>query len=184
MSLGSGGTQTKTTFKVTPESVRNLPHPLFTVGIIGLNAIFVFGSPLLLMLGDTERWNGLFGLGFFLLPIGICYTFVTHKRISRWLVVAQLMAVAAWADHLFYPLTLLALCLYLFSARLPRVYYRILASTDPSTEDLLEVSRLPTHTLSVMDWFSVIVNWVFILAALFLFASLFIPGILFSYQAS
>ncbi len=183
MSLGSGGTQTKTTFKVTPESVRNLPHPLFTVGIIGLNSLFVFASPLLLMLGDEERWNGLFGLGFFLLPIGICYCFVTHKRISRWLVVLQLVAVAVWAEHLLYPLSFLALCLYLFFARLPRIYYRLLASNEPSTEELAELSRLPTHTMSVLDWFSVIVHWVFILAALFLFASLFIPGILFSSQA-
>ena len=184
MAQGSGGVQTKTTFKVTPESVRNLPHPLFSVAIIGLNAIFVFASPLLLLLGDTNHWNGLFALGFFLLPIGICYCFVTHKRFSRVLVVIQMLTVLSWTDHILYPLSFLFLSIYLYTARLPRVYYRLLSSKEPSQEDLAEASKLPAYTMSVMDWFSVIVNWLFILGALFLFASLFIPGILFSLPGS
>ena len=90
------------------------------------------------------------------------------------------MFVVAWHPHTTYLLATGLIPLYVFFARIPRIYYRVLVSPESSSEDLAAIGTWPRNTLSVMDWFSEIINWLFILAAIFLFAALFIPGILFS----
>ena len=182
MSLGGGGVQTKTTFKVTPETIRHIPNPMFTVLLIGLNALFVLGSPLLFILGDTNHWNGLFAGAFFILPIGICYTLATHKRVSRWLIVLQAVLVAIWQPQPIYLLAVGLVPLYIFIARIPRLYYRVLSQSNIAAEDISSLNTWPKGTLTAMDWFSEIINWLFILGAIFLFVSLFIPGWLIDYQ--
>ena len=175
------GASTKTTVKVGIEVTKNIPHPPFSVVLIGLNALFLLGSPLLLFLSNAEL-DAAFGVAFFVLPIALCYSFITHKSWSRWLAPIQPLAIILWLNSAVLAIPFALTCVYLFLGTVPKAYYRAISSDRPSDEDIALLAKWPKNTLSTMDWFSEIVQWIFVLAAFFLFASLFIPGLLLDYR--
>ncbi|MEM7078211.1 MAG: hypothetical protein AAF513_06225 [Pseudomonadota bacterium] len=178
-----GGATTSARTPANPEAVANIPLPPFAVALIGANAATLLASPLLLFYQDYHgggHFGPWFALAAFALPIAICYSLATHRRATKLFLWLQAIALLLWAHDPGFVWLALASLFYVTLAPKPRLYFNVIRRGYATPEETQVLAQWPRLTMPVLDWFSELVYWLAAFAALYIFAGLFFPQLLFS----